>query len=419
MKIKRFFAPNVRSAMRMVKEELGEDAVILSNKRVNGGVEIISAIDYDENALRREVHQEHGAEKHPVVTPVSDIEQRQNKTYSELSRQSDENVNNHVRERSQEKPQIVWSQEPTLIEMRGEIKTMRGLLETQLAGLTLTDQKISNPFEYELKQRMARLGLGTRLTAELLLSLPKEGAVDDLWRRLLGKLAVRLSVTDDDILTQGGAVALIGPTGVGKTTTVAKLAARFVMRHGARSVAFISTDNFRIGAHEQLKAYARILDVPIRCANSAETLQMALDYFCDKRLVLIDTAGMSQRDLRLTEQFSVLQGESDRVKTYLVASTTSRLSGLQEVVRGFKGVELSGCILTKLDESTSLGHALDVVIQQQLPVAYVSDGQRVPEDLQPARAHTLVSRSVAIMQESLDLLEDELITGIQVAEVGS
>jgi flagellar biosynthesis protein FlhF len=387
MKIKRFFAADVRSAMRMVREELGEDAVILSNRRVNGGIEIISAIDYDENALRREVQQEAVREPQPQEAPAV----------------------------SQHKPEIIWSQEPTLLEMRGEIKTLRGLLENQLAGLTQQEQQLRNPFHYELKQRLARLGLGSTLANELLDSLPIDGGEEELWRRLLGKIAVKLSVTDDDILTHGGAVALVGPTGVGKTTSVAKLASRFVMRHGARSVALISTDSYRIGAHEQLKAYARILDVPIRFANDAGSLQAALDHFCDKRLVLIDTAGMSQRDLRLSSQFSVLKGESDRVRTYLVASATSRLSGLNEVVRGFEGVDLQGCILTKMDESTCLGHALDVVIRHQLPVAYVSDGQRVPEDLQPARAHTLVSRAVAVMQESIELLEDE-IPGIRVGE---
>ena len=395
MKIKRFFASDVRSAMRMVREELGEDAVILSNRRVNGGIEIISAIDYDENILRQNTQEERARDKKPVAEPP---------TYEPETA-------------AKAKPQIIWSQEPTLMEMRGEIKTLRGLLETQLAGLSMQEQQIHNPFQYELKQRLGRLGVGSRLTKELIQSLPKDGTEDELWRRLLGKMAVKLRVTDDDILTHGGAVALVGPTGVGKTTTVAKLAARFAMRHGSRSVALISTDNYRIGAHEQLKAYARILDIPIRFANSAETLQSALDHFCDKRLVLIDTAGMSQRDLRLSEQFSVLKGESDRVRTYLVASTTSRLSGLQEVVNGYKGLGLSGCILTKVDESTCLGHALDVVIQHQLPVAYISDGQRVPEDLQPARAHTLVSRSVAVMQESTDLLEDEMV-GMQLGEAG-
>ena len=210
---------------------------------------------------------------------------------------------------------------------------------------------------------------------------------------------------------------MVGPTGVGKTTTVAKLAARYAMRHGTRSVALISTDNYRIGAHEQMKAYSRILDVPIRFAENAESLQAALDYFCDKRLVLIDTAGMSQRDLRLTQQFSMFEGEHDRIKTYLVISATSRLSGLEEIVQGFSGIKPRGCILTKTDESTSIGHALDVVIQHQIPMAYISDGQRVPEDLQPARPHTLVSRSVAIMEENATLLDDEL-PSVSVGEVG-
>ena len=403
MKIKRFFASDVRSAMRMVKEELGEDAVILSNRRVNGGIEIISAIDYDENILRNEVQQE---------------QPRAGRSYDRLNATSIESESQPAPVQPKEKPQIIWSQEPTLMEMRGEIKNLRGLLETQLAGLTLKEQQIQNPFQYELMQRLARLGLGRKLTNELLKSLPPDAGEEELWRRLLGKIAVKLKVTDDDILTHGGAVALVGPTGVGKTTTIAKLAARFAMRHGARSVALISTDNYRIGAHEQLKAYARILDVPIRFASSAQSLQSALDYFCDKRLVLIDTAGMSQRDLRLSEQFAVLNGEHDRVRTYLVAATTTRLSGLHEVVRGYQGVDLQGCILTKVDESTFLGHALDVVIQHQLPVAYISDGQRVPEDLQPARAHTLVSRCVAVMQENTELLADEL-PGIRVGEVGS
>lgn len=394
MKIKRFFAADVRSAMRLVREELGEDAVILSNKRVNGGIEIISAIDYDENSLRREVQQ---AQTAPPQPPAPVQAERPAPVQPSAS------------------PQVIWSQEPTLMEMRGEIKTLRGLLETQLAGLGQQGLPARTPFHDELKQRLALLGLGKTLAAELLQALPADSGEEELWRRLLGKIAVKLAVTDDDILTHGGAVALVGPTGVGKTTTVAKLASRFVMRHGARSVALISTDNYRIGAHEQLKAYARILDVPIRFANDARGLQSALDYFCDKRLVLIDTAGMSQRDLRLSEQFSVLKGESERVRTYLVASATSRLSGLQEVVRGFRGVDLHGCILTKTDESTCLGHVLDAMIRFQLPIAYISDGQRVPEDLQPARAHTLVSRAVAVMQESSGLLDEEM-PGLRLGE---
>lgn len=401
MKIKRFFAADVRRAMKMVKEELGDDAVILSNRRVNGGVEIISAIDYDEQALQQKAEQQQ-------PEPIQAFDD-----YPSNVASFNRSTPNPERTESG-KPQIVWSQEPTLVEMRGEIKNLRGLLENQLASLTQNEFQQHHPFRYELQQRLSRLGFGKQLTAELLDSLADEANIDDMWRRLLGKIAVRLQVNDDDILTHGGVAAMVGPTGVGKTTTIAKLAARYALRHGARNVALISADNFRIGAHEQLKAYARILDVPVRVADSAESLQTALDYFCDKRLVLIDTAGMSQRDLRLHEQFAVLQSDP-RIRNYLVASVNTRLSGMEEVMQGFSDLNLSGCVLTKVDESTCLGYALDATIRHGLPVAYVSDGQRVPEDLQPARAHTLVSRSVAIMQESTELLENEL-ANIRVGE---
>ena len=406
MKIKRYFAPDVRQAMRQIREELGDDAVILSNKRVNGGVEIIAAIDYDEQAIKQEVEAE---QQHPAPQAAS----------RSAVRATEAVIPQEAPKINSAKPQVVWSQEPTLMAMRNEIETVRGLLETKLANLSDKDHRQQHPFDYELRQRLAQLGIGVSLARSLIAGLPAEGNIEELWRRVLGKLAVNLPVTNDDILVNGGVVALVGSTGVGKTTTIAKLAARYTLRHGPRSVALISTDNYRIGAHEQLKAYARILDVPARLVGSAEELQEALDYFCDKQLVLIDTAGMGQRDMRLTQQLSMLKSDA-RLKTYLVASTTSRLSGLDDVARNFEqqGVVLNGCILTKIDESTCIGHALDVAIKHKLPVAYVSDGQRVPEDLQPARAHTLVSRSVALMQENVERINEEL-PGMGYEEVAS
>ncbi len=414
MKIKRYFAPDVRQAMRQIKEELGDDAVILSNKRVNGGVEIIAALDYDESAIRQQV----ADVAKPAAKPAPTQTSAQIHSVDFAARGATEaGVVQMKSEREPAKPQIVWSQEPTLEAMKSELKTMRGLLEGQLANLTDKEYRQQRPFEFELRRRLSQLGVGTRLSQQLTADLPESGNVDELWRRLLGKLAVSLQVTNDDILVNGGVVALVGATGVGKTTTIAKLAARFALRHGSRSVALISTDNYRIGAHEQLKAYARILDVPIRFAGTPEAMQEALDYFCDKPLVLIDTAGVSQRDMRLAQQLALLKTEQVRVRNYLVMSAIARLSGMDDVVRNFRaqGIDLHGCILTKLDESVGLGHALDVAIRHQLPIAYLSDGQRVPEDLQPARAHTLVSRSVAMMQENEESIADE-VPGIRVGE---
>ena len=400
MQIKRFYAADIRQAMRKVKEALGEDAVILSNKHVDGGVEIIAAVDYAEDSIAKAADQAQGAAQPPSSTAT---------VGSETAGAASPGVHSRASHAASQ-------QEPALVEMRSELQTVRGLLEHQLATMAIRDYQVAHPYHFELRQRLGRMGLGRRLCQILLEQPSRQSTIDELWRRALAQLANAIPVADDDILNRGGVIALVGPTGVGKTTTVAKLAARFAMRFGARHVALISTDNFRIGAHEQIKAYARIIDVPFRFAHSAATLEAALDYFCERRLVIIDTSGMSQRDMRLTEHLAALTGNADRIRAYLVAAATSRLSGLEEVVSQFEHIDLQGCILSKLDESTCLGHALDVVIRHNLPVSYISDGQRVPEDLKPARAQDLVSRAVAMMQDNAALLDDEW-AGVRAGEV--
>ncbi len=206
-------------------------------------------------------------------------------------------------------------------------------------------------------------------------------------------------------------VALVGATGVGKTTTVAKLAARYMLRHGANRVALVTTDSFRIGAHQQLRTYGKILGLPVYIANDADELRTTLEGLRDKDLVLIDTAGMSQRDLRLNEQFELLRQSSrqlsSQIQSYAVLSTTTQRVALDETLRALEQVELSGCILTKTDETVALGEALSVVRRHRLPVAYVCDGQRVPEDIHPARAAKLVSQAVALMRRYETELPEE------------
>jgi flagellar biosynthesis protein FlhF len=258
-----------------------------------------------------------------------------------------------------------------------------------------------------LLRRLSGLGLTAGLCRSLAEQVGPAADEDQAWRRALGLLAHRLPVTDDDILNTGGVVALVGSTGVGKTTTVAKLAARYALRHGQRSVALVTTDCYRIGAHEQLFTYGRILGVPVQAVASHDELQTTLASHADKRLVLIDTAGMSQRDVRLAEQFATLRDSGFPLHTYLVMTATTQASVLEEAVRAFGAAALSGCILTKLDEAANLGGVLSVVAKHQLPLAYVGDGQRVPEDLHPARAHNLVNRAVSLMQQAGQDSNDE------------
>lgn len=417
MKIKRYFAADMRQAIRKVREEQGPDAVILSNRKVEGGIEIIAAVDYDEELVGQALGQS-AAPTHIAAQVAQASPRNETRDYMAAASKASAYAATADSEREnlapvQEvrpaavRPNIHWAQDPALVAMRREIQELRGLLENQLAHLAWGDLERRQPIKTELLRRLTELGLTPALCKQI---SEQVGPVEDDeqgWRRALGLLAHHLAVTDDDILNTGGVIALVGSTGVGKTTTVAKLAARFALRHGQRSVALITTDCYRIGAHEQLFTYGRILGVPVQVASTHEELQNALRSLSDKRLVLIDTAGMSQRDLRLTEQFDTLLDSGFPLQTYLVLSATTQAGVLEETLQRFGKVALAGCILTKLDEAASLGGVLSTVAKHRMPLAYVGDGQRVPEDLHPARAHNLVNRAVSLMQQAGQDSDDE------------
>lgn len=387
MKIKRYFAADMRQALRKVREAQGSDAVILSNRKIDGGVEIVAAVDYDESLL--------DPGPPPARDPVPTA------SVSPLSKAPDPAATpvqappiEPVRER------IEWSQDPSIAALRAELQSMRGLLEQQLSGLAWGEMGRRSPQRASMLRRLLSLQIEPDLARDVVAQIPEGADLEPAWRKALTVLAQQLKTQDDPILADGGVVALVGPTGVGKTTTVAKLAARFALRHGPDQVALVTTDNFRVGAVEQLRTFGRIMNVPVRVTKGQDELRNALDELYDRRLVLIDTAGMSQRDIRLSEQLSMIQDGAPLVRNYLVLSATTQTLGLDEAVRAFRSVQLDGCIITKLDEATGLGNMLSTVIRQRLPVVYVSDGQRVPEDIQPARAHRLVSQAVGIMQKS-------------------
>lgn len=406
MKIKRYFAADMRQAIRMVRDEQGPDAVILSNRRVDGGVELVAAVDYEAALADADLSSAAtAATTSPADTGV--IAKAAPKAPTPLPVTAAVTARLEAAAQSTFKPQTVeWSQDPAISEMRREVKALRGLLENQLAHLAWGDVARNQPQRAALLRQLMGLGLTPALCRQLSDAIEVDSDADNNWRQAMGLLAQQLPVADDDILNSGGVVALVGPTGVGKTTTVAKLAARFALRHGQRQVALISTDNYRIGAHEQLLTYGRILGVPVQTAADQDELHALLQGMDDKKLVLIDTAGMSQRDVRLSEQLATLHGGSPLIKTWLVLSAATQQSSLDEAVRAFQRVPLAGCILTKVDEATRLGDALSSIIHSRLPLAYIGDGQRVPEDMHPARAHGLISRAVALLQHSAPPLED-------------
>lgn len=375
MKVKRFFAPDMRQAIRLVREAQGADAVILSNRKVDGGVEIISAVDYDESLLENDTRQ--ASPEPATVTPPADTT-----TTTQRAPAPERAVN--------------WSQDPAIVSMKEEIRQLRGLLENQLAHLAWGDLERREPLHTEVMRRLHNMELSTALVEQL--SAPAVHARDSAhaWQLALAEFSATLPVADNDFLDQGGVVALVGSTGVGKTTSIAKLAARYVLRHGQRHVALVTTDSYRIGAHEQLMTYGRLLGIPVQVAADHNELRSTLNSLADKRLVLIDTAGMSQRDVRLTEQFATLSDSGIPIRTLLVLSATLHPAVLDETVRAFSAVPVEGVILTKLDEAASLGGVLSAIIKQRLPLMFTTNGQRVPEDLHTARAQDLVQQAAQL-----------------------
>ncbi|MDH5592719.1 MAG: flagellar biosynthesis protein FlhF, partial [Gammaproteobacteria bacterium] len=337
MKIKRFQAADVRQAIKEVRDVLGPDAVILSNTRVDGGVEIVAATDYDETEFKRSSQQTLNA---PAASPTVEINPGMGS-------------NRPVTQQPQT-TQNIWSQEPTLVQMRKEISGLKDMLQTQLSDLAWKDMKQSSPTQMQLLQRHLQMGVQVDLAKRIASETSDIKDIETAWRHSLGALASQIDIQEDDIINTGGIYALVGPTGVGKTTTVAKIAARCALKHGAKNVALITTDCYRIGGQEQLRTYARILGVPVRVAKTHQELGDALNDLLDRRFILIDTAGMNQRDMQLTEKFALLKHQSPTIKNYLTLSATTQTSILNDTINAFSHLELSGCILTKTDETNSL-----------------------------------------------------------------
>ncbi|MET0329806.1 MAG: flagellar biosynthesis protein FlhF [Dyella sp.] len=394
MKIKRFLAADMRQAMRDVREEQGADAVILSTRRLDDGIEIIAAVDYDE-ALVREAAR-HGAPMPdvggvaikattppPIPLPPSEVAQLQ---------------------------PIVEQSVLEAARMRVELGGLRELLEQQLSSLAWNDMERRRPMRARVLRDMTRLGIESDVARALVEELPEQLNADQARYLPLGVLSRNLKISGRDLAEEGGVTALVGPTGVGKTTTIAKLAARAVLRHGPGRVALVSTDNYRIGAAAQLEHYGRLLGVRVFPAHDAASLAQALHVLSDRHTVLIDTAGVAGSDPRLQQQMEVLHGTAQHgagaLRSCLVLAANAHASALDESVRAYLPLQPEACIVTKLDEAPSLGGVLSVLIRYGLALDYTTDGQRVPEDISAADARVLVCRAAAAQRGLVPSADD-------------
>ena len=354
MKIKRFQAASMREAMKQVREAFSDDAVILESRRTAQGVEVVAATDYDSLSPAAAQLPLADVPAHtPASAPVADLQ---------------------------------------MGALQRELGEMKRLLETQLGGLLWNQSKGESPQRNLLFVRLCQLGIAPDHAHELIAALPEHCLDARADNAVLSSFAQQIPVLPHELHGSGGVIALVGPTGVGKTTTIAKLAARYAVQMDVRDIALVSTDHYRIGAQEQLFTYGRLLGIPVHTAHDEPALQALLARLANRKLVLIDTAGMAPQDRQLMAQLALFRPLAGKLRTYLTMTASVSPHDAEQVIRQFRSVPLAGCILTKLDEATRIGAALSAVVRHQLGLAWVCDGQRVPEDLQMPRADVILDR---------------------------
>jgi len=525
MKIKRFVAADMRSAMNLVRKEHGPDAVILSNRRIEEGIEIVAAANYDESAVQRALeasrrdiapppapkprnaadaviaavtrrrsatpapepvaattsavaalaraavgatgrtldsadeivptrgstgfaatlaraavneparaeqafgpfadavagavaapaviipanrarfqidppHAEHqqspasavAMQPLPLPLPASVVADAQSQTFADEPSLADAAIDTAPEPTLAPAPvlTVVAQDDAEIRQLRQEVAGMRQVIEREMNRFT--DERLRGcPVRATALDLMDEYGFDAGLARDVAMQIPLETDAHRGRGLMLGLISRKLPIAPVDPLEEGGVIALVGPTGAGKTTTIAKLASRFAEKHAPRDVALVTTDTTRIGAREQLYGYGRQLGIAVHEANSGTDLDQLLERLKDYKLVLIDTAGLGPRDRALAAQLQWLRA-ARQVRTLLVLPANTSFGDMDEVVRRFGAANLQGLVLSKLDETGRFGNALSVAVDHALPITWVTDGQDVPEDLHRASAANLVLR---------------------------
>ncbi len=479
MNVRKFIAANARDALRKVKETLGNDAIILSNRGIPGGVEIMAVAardmamivptqvadttpperrplpfeddDYRVSLSAARAQATQPAQRHAIPMANAVPPARPAPAVAQPARGA-ATVNAGIprtgslrnletprpavaatpaqprpapaapRPQAQPAPALTPAPrreaEVVPVEVMDEIRSLRKMVEQHLAGFAWGEASRSEPVKTDVLRQMLDAGFSPQFSRDLLTDLPVDmNALEAMaWVKGAADRSLFTIGNEDDIVDRGGIYALVGPTGVGKTTTTAKLAARCVLRHGPSKVALVTTDGYRIGAHEQLRIYGRILGVSVYLVKDAAELRQTLVELQHKHMVLVDTMGMSQKDKLVPELTDMLAGCD--VQRLLLLSSTSRGDTLDDVVRAYQGENLAGCILTKIDEAASLATPLDVIMRHGLKLHYVSNGQRVPEDLHLPNRGYLLHRAFKDVPEASPHRHNGVEPGLMMANAG-
>ncbi len=374
MMVRKFYADTAREALRLVREKLGPSALILSNRNTVAGVEIMAVPEGEIASMTVSKRSPPAVPKPvpPAAAPPVAV--------------------HTVSAKAQPQPQPSAAAGYDLVQ---EVRILRSMIEGQLAAFAWNDLSRGGPAKVEVLRQMLAAGFTAGFARRAVDPIAPGIDAARVLRLVKMRLQQQLRVTPpaSSPVDSGGVYALVGPTGVGKTTTVAKIAAECTLKRGAQSVALVTTDTYRIGAVDQLRIYGRILNAPVFAIRSDQDFASTLVELRARHLVLIDTVGMSQRDQRVSEQIAMLAGGGRPVQRLLLLSAVSQGNVLEDVVKAYSARALSGCILTKTDETLTLGGALDVLMCHQLPLQYVTNGQRVPEDLHRPNPLYLIERA--------------------------
>jgi flagellar biosynthesis protein FlhF len=471
MNVKRFIARSSREALNQVRMAFGADAVVLSNKPCDSGVEVlamapegIAQIEQAAETAPRQIAAPPApasASKQPVAAQVPVEQDVQRLAMSTLSFQD------YVRERllrrrraamQPEAPETVMptyeerasipasgaptprhvtpqpmpqpaqmAMQPTAATpsmpisvpavreplrlpdavpsladpstaqreqaaVMNELRSMKGLIEDRFSALAFMEQLHRNPRQSALSQRLLESGFSPALVRKLVEHLPADNTDEVAWAQ--GVLSRNLQSDEASLPIEdcGGVYAMIGATGVGKTTSTAKIAASFAARHGVANLGLITLDAYRMAAHEQLRAYGRILGVPVHTAHDRASLDDLLELLAGKKLVLIDTAGMAQRDQRTRELLEMLAHRA--IQRLLVVNAASQGETIEDVMQAYNAAQCRGAVLSKIDEAVKIAPALDALIRHKLRVVGVANGQRVPEDWHRLSSQALVQRAL-------------------------
>lgn len=382
MKLKKYTAPDMRQALRMIREEQGPDAVIVANRSVGGRVEVTVAIDFDPQAPAVEELAVHSSSSGAAgVQGFRDLIERQTGQVETSPGSAGDRVNE-------------------------ELRTLRRMLETQMAALAWNDLTRRAPLATELLRELTEIGFTRDIAARVADALPPGIDFQSARRLAIARLADQLQTTGDRWVDYGGVVAFVGPPGAGKSSALAKVAARWVMRHGNHDLALIGADGERFGAAEEISQLGRLLGASSYVVDGTQQIPAVLARCERARLVLIDTAGAGARDTQLATQSQALLAADPRVELAVTLSASMQSGAIEQVMEAVRGETRRSCVLTHVDESASLGGILSAAIRTNLPIAYVCEGRRIPDDLRVARPLDLVSTAV-LLAERLGAAADE------------